>query len=109
MHACMHGTCGHFCRPCCATLLHTLPVQALLRRCCYSYASLLLPTLHIIVRGLRANKKGGTGSLKKIRKSPKMKLFRGHPVPGPRRAGNLSRKPRLSSHLVPARAVACRS
>ena len=69
-------------------------------------ASLLLPTLHIIVRGLRANKKGGTGSLKKIRK---MKLFRGHPVPGPRRAGNLSRKPRLSSHLVPARAVACRS
>ena len=31
------------------------------------------------------------------------------PVPGPRRAGNLSRQPRLSSHLVPARAVACRS
>jgi hypothetical protein len=34
-----------------------------------------------------------------------------NPVPGPRYAGNLSRpgKPRLPSHLVPARAVACRS
>ena len=103
MNACMHAR--HL-RP----LLSSVLRNSLAHPTSSGAAVLLLLYAHPAYNSswLRANKKGGTGSLKKIRK---MKLFRGHPVPGPRRAGNLSRKPRLSSHLVPARAVAraCRS
>jgi hypothetical protein len=78
MHACMHGTCGHFCRPCCATLLHTLPVQALLRRCCYSYASLLLPTAYNSSWAAREQERRDWI----LKKDPENEIISGPPGPG---------------------------